>query len=75
MATVTTERITIEKPVIEQIAQDESLLIDDRLPEDKPEAEITQGGFWSKAASFLGNWSEKNGEHMVKTGYWNLYRM
>ena len=74
MATVTTERTTIDKPIIEQIRQDEVLPIDDWLAEDELQGEITKG-FWSKAGTFFGKWSEKHGEHMMKTGYWYLYRM
>ena len=74
MATLTDERTTIEKRFIEQIVPDEVLLVGIGLPEDQPEAEITKG-FWSKAETFFGKWSEKHGEHMMKTGYWYLYRM
>ena len=72
--TTTAERTTIEKPIIEQIAQDEVLPVGIGLPEDQPEAEITKG-FRSKAGVFFGKWAEKHGEHMMKTGYWHLYRM
>ncbi len=72
--TTTIERTTIEKPGIEQIEQDEVLAVDSGLAEDEPEGEITKG-FWSKAGTFFGKWSEKHGEHMTKTGYWNLFRM
>ena len=72
--TTTAERTTIEKPIIEQIAQAEVLPMDGGLPEAEPEGEITKG-FWSKAGVFFGKWAEKHGEHMMKTGYWYLYRM
>ena len=73
--TTTAERTTIEKPRIEQIlAEDEVLPVDIGLAEDEPEGEITKG-FWSKAGTFFGKWSEKHGEHMMKTGYWNQFRI
>ncbi len=74
MATLTTERTPIEKPRIEQIAQDDVLLVDSGLAEDEPEGEITKG-FWSKAGTIIGKWADKHSEHIMKTGYWNLFRV
>ena len=74
MATLITERTTIENPSIEQIAIVEAFPVDNGLTEDGPEGEITKG-FWSKARTIIGKWADKHSEHIMKTGYWNLFRV
>ena len=83
MATVTAERTTIEKPRIEETPENTSIPLDawsscnattPLAAEKMPEGEIAKG-FWDKVGIFFGKWSEKHGEHMMKTGYWYLFRM
>lgn len=69
--------ITTEKPTIERQATEHPAAVG-AIPEyiaPASEHPVQSTGFWSKAASKIGNWAEKYGDYKLHTGYWMQFRI
>ena len=69
--------ITTEKPIIERQATELPQAAEATPAYIAPASEhpVQSTGFWSKAASKIGQWAEQYGDYKLHTGYWNQFRI
>ena len=70
MATLTTERPTIERPTTEQIMAPETVLSDDPAAVNLEERTVSQS---SRMSARLTRWGDRFAEYKLSTGYYRLF--
>ena len=70
MATLTTDRPTIERPTTEQITAPETVVRDDPAAVDLEERTVNRS---SRMSARLTRWGDKFAEYKLSTGYYRLF--